>query len=330
VIRYALHDLTLGVEHVESCAEEELDRVLHGLSWRRAGESETPPALTLSIRANGAGHSIPASAREVLRAGDYLGFEDDDDFYLTDGATLLRVRSREGRGEVRVAESFSARGADSRHDFWVFSLVKLLQGVGVYSLHAAGLVAPDGAGVLLVGDSGSGKSTLTIGLVRLGWRYLSDDAVLLRSRGSEVEALTFRRSFYIEGSAAERYRELELGREIPDAKGGWRRRVGVEEAYPSQRVPVCTPRLLLFPRIVPRFASALGAVDSATAMGRLLAQSSSQTFDRVGTPNHLLLLKQLLRQTRFYDLEEGTDLHEKPALLGELLAAAPLTTGTVS
>ena len=330
MVRYALLDLTLEVEHLEGSAGRELDQVLAGLSWRRMQAVAAPPSLTLSIRCTGGGHEVPASAREVLRADGYRGFEDGGDYYLIDGATFLHVRSRERRGEVLVAPSFSSRTPESRHQFWMFALVKLLQGVGVYSLHAAGLVAPDGAGVLLVGDSGSGKSTLTIGLIRLGWKYLSDDAILLRIGASGVEALALRRHFYVDGSAAGRYAEFSLGEEFPDTKGGSRRRIAVDAAYAAQRVPSCVPEILLFTRIVPRAASALAPVEPAIALGRLLAQCAREAFDRETTAAQLRVLNRLLRQTRFFDLEAGSDLYENPALLEGLLAEAPRTAGALS
>jgi hypothetical protein len=321
-VRYLLHDLSLEVSNAERSLDEELERVLRGLNWERTAELPGEPALTLSVCGNGSSHRIPAGAREILRRDDFRGFEQDGSFYLTDGATLLHIRSDEARAEVLLAPSFSSRDPDSRRQFWMFALVKLLQGAGVYSLHAAGLVAPDRTGVLLVGDSGSGKSTLTIGLIRRGWRYLSDDAVLLRRTTSGIEALALRRHFYVDAPAAERYAGLPLGDVVPDAGGGLRRRVGIEDAFASQRDAACVPRVLLFCKIVPRESSALVPVGAATALGRLLAQCVRQAFEREATADHLVLLRQLLRQTRFLDLEAGSDLHRQPALLEGLLAEA--------
>jgi len=318
VTRYVLHDLTLEVRGIEADSAREVDGVLHAMPWR-VTEALGPPTLTLSIDVDGAAHAVPAGARAILRTDEYSGFEEHGSFYLTDGETVLRVRARDRRGDVHLAPSFSARPSDLRRQFWMYTLVKLLQSAGVHGLHAAGLVAPDGAGLLVVGDSGSGKSTLTIGLIRRGWRYLSDDAVLLRRGERAVEALALRRHFYVDADAASLYPELPRGEEIPDASGGRRRRVGVEEAYPSQRVSACEPRILLFTRIVPREESALISVDPSVALGRLLAQCVRQAFEREATSQHLVVLKQLLKQARFFDLEAGADLHRSPALLERLL-----------
>ena len=319
--RYALQDLTLEVEQADTAGEEEVDRLLRGLSWSKTGGAAGSPSLSLTVRP-GDGSSLPAAAREVLNAGGFRGLESDGDYYLTDGESLLHLRASEGRGEVRLAPSFFSKPYASRHEFWTFALVKLLQGIGVYSLHAAGVVAPDGTGILIVGKSGGGKSTLTIGLIRNGWRYLSDDAVLLRSTAAGVEALAFRRDFYVDSPAAERYAGLTLAEEVPDATGGRRRRIGIEEAYPAQRAPKCSPAVLLFSRIVPRDRSALTPVDRATALARLLAQCASQVFEREATARHLVVLKELLRRTEFYDLEAGRDLYENPVLVRDLVSEA--------
>jgi hypothetical protein len=49
------------------------------------------------------------------------------------------------------------------------------------ALHAAGLVAPEGV-LLIAGRKGSGKTTLAAALLAAGWRYLSDDTVLLHAQ----------------------------------------------------------------------------------------------------------------------------------------------------
>ncbi len=194
--------------------------------------------------------------------GDGLrGLENGNEFYLTDGASLLRLEPRMGRGEAWLAPSFFLKPPLVRQNFWVFALLKLLRPAGIYGLHAAGLVAEDGKGVLVVGRSGSGKSTLAIALVRSGWRYLSDDAVLLRSRPEGVEALALRRHFYVVSAEAGDYADVPLGEERPDNGGGFRRRVGVETSYAAQRVAACTPRVLLFSRVAPEEHSAVFPLD---------------------------------------------------------------------
>jgi hypothetical protein len=201
--------LSLEVSNSERSLDEELERVLRGLNWERTAELPGEAALTLSVRGNGSGHRIPAGAREILRRDDFRGFEEEGRFYLTDGATLLHVCSDEARAEVHHRAFFLyTRDPDSRRQFWMFALVKLLQGLGVYSLHAAGLVANDGAGILLVGDSGSGKSTLTYRIdpprLAISLRRRGPPAADgFRDRGARAPAALLRRR-----SRADRYADL--------------------------------------------------------------------------------------------------------------------------
>jgi hypothetical protein len=320
--RYAFHDLTLDVEGAEAEKGVELHRILDELSWERTDGSPARPTLSLSVRLDADSLPLPSTAREVLGGDGLRGLESGDEFYLTDGASLLRLESRTGRGEARLAPSFFLKPPLLRQNFWVFGLLKLLRPAGIYGLHAAGLVAEDGTGVLVVGQSGSGKSTLAITLVRSGWRYLSDDAVLLRSRPDGVEALALRRHFYVVSGEADDYADLPLGEERPDSCGGFRTRVGIEAAYPSQRVGACTPRVLLFSRVAREKQSVVLPLERADALGRLIGQSSPQLFDRETMAAHLSTLNLLLRQSAAYELSAGIDLRDDPAMLSGLLAAA--------
>ena len=67
-------------------------------------------------------------------------------------------------------------------------LPRALAHQGHFVLHAAAVASDDGA-VLLVGGSGAGKSTLAAALLKRGWKVLSDDAVVVESRGSRPVAV---------------------------------------------------------------------------------------------------------------------------------------------
>ena len=103
----------------------------------------------------------------------------------------------------------------------------------------------------MVGESGCGKSTLAIQLIREGWGYLSDDAVLLRLQPEGVEALAFRKPFSINTDNDTQYADLPYGGEDgPHPPGNKKRRVDIQDAYPEQYVTGCVPRIVVFPRII--------------------------------------------------------------------------------
>jgi len=318
---YALDDLVLELHSAER-RREDLNRLLQELSWIRVESSRDNPALYLSVSSKTHGFKIPPNCREVLRADGFSGFELGDDFYLTDGSSLFHLRSAKGEGYATLAPSFFAKPGLAQANFWCFGLLKLLRELGIYSLHAAGLAPRDGGGILLVGAPGSGKSTLAIGLIREGWKYLSDDAVLLSYESEAVHAMALRRSFYIDAVRSSDYSDLPLGEEAPDSNGGKRRRIGIHEAFTEQYVSRCLPHILIFPRIKRQEQSALKPLDSVSALQILLAQSAPQLFDRSTMAGHLEVLKRLLQQTEKYELKTGTDLYHEPAKLVDLLEQA--------
>jgi len=316
---YAFHDLILQTEREEQGGGEDLARLLEGLSWVRIPPRTVEPHLCLSISLCSNGLRAPPAARELFRVDGFCAQESGEDIYLTDGSSLLHLQPAQGRGSAFIAPSFFAKPPLLQNNFWTFGLLKLLRPLGLYSLHAAGIVSNEGVGLLIIGPSGSGKSTLAIGLARQGWHYLSDDAVLLRSRAETIEALALRKHFYIDADASVSSGEIPLGEETPDNTGRTRRRVCLEEVYPAQYMARCLPQVLLFARIVPDAQSTLLRLDRVHALRHLLASSGPQLFDRSTMTRHLEVLKRLIRQSATYELRAGLDLYHDPTTLIRLL-----------
>jgi hypothetical protein len=316
---YAFQDLILETEQEDQDRGEDLDCLLQELSWIRIAPLTRKPDIRLSISHHANGQAVPPGAREVFHADGFCTQESGDDFYLTDGSSLLHLQPVQGRAMAFIAPSFFAKPPLLQHNFWAFGLLKLLRPLGFYSLHAAAVVARGGLGVLITGPSGSGKSTLALGLIRQGWRYLSDDAVLLRAHAQAVEALALRKHFYIDADAAVSAREIPLGGEAPDGNGRPRRRVCLEEVYSTQYIARCLPQVLLFSRIVADAQSTLLPLDRVHALRHLLAASGPQLFDRSTMTRHLELLKRLVQQSTTYELRAGLDLYRDPMTLIRLL-----------
>jgi hypothetical protein len=319
---YAWQELTLAVQHDRPQPAAELGALLHDLSWVRTSGGTHAPALCLTVHLDASGPNVPPTAQKVFHAEGFQGLACDDEFYLTDGASLFLMQVEQGRGEVWLAPSFAAKPRHLQRAFWACGVLKLLRPLGLYSLHAAGVVRDAGAGLLIIGRSGSGKSTLTLGLLRQGWSVLSDDAVLLRQQPEGVEALACRRHVYVDADAAARHADLPLGEEVPDGAGGRKRRVDIEAAFPAQQVAGCRPRVLLFSQLVSQPKSAVHPMDAPTALAQLLAHSGPQLFDRPTMRPHLEILQQLLHQATAYELQAGHDLYVQPSTLIDLLAEA--------
>jgi hypothetical protein len=279
-------------------------------------------SLRLSVRPHDHQLKVPSSACQVFRANDIQGFEAGDDFYLTDGSSILRLEPSHGYGDVRLDAEFFAKPLTLQVDFLAFGVVKLLRPLGLYGLHAAAVITQEGLGLLVVGQSGSGKSTLSIGLIQKGWRYLTDEVVLLRRQPEWAEALALCKGFYLNDGAARLLSDIPLGEEVPVASGGLKRRIEIEAVYPRQYAPHCIPRVVLFSRIVPEAQSSLRPLDRLTALKHLLMQSGPQWFDRGTMDRHLEAIKTLIQQSAIFELRAGQDLYDNPLTLVRLLAEA--------
>jgi hypothetical protein len=141
VSRYAIHGLELLVETDVAAAAE-------AVAMSYGAFAIGPEHPTLMDRA-----SISAS-----RAGD-------------------RVRLEDHRGRVSFVKG-ETEAVLGLLDRVVMAVLDRLHGRGILGTHA-GVVEIDGRAVLLSGRSGRGKSTLTLGLLRRGAGWLTDELALI-------------------------------------------------------------------------------------------------------------------------------------------------------
>ncbi len=320
---YRFHDLSLEVSQEEPVTGVGLLPLLQDMSFVSLQEGEEKTSLCLSIRMSDQVVNFSGAAREVFRMDGLCGREQGSDFYLTEGTSILHLQVSKGEGEATLASSFFQQPPLLQQRFWGFGLLKLLRSVGLYGLHAAGVVSPTGLGLLVVGESGCGKSTLAIRLIREGWCYLSDDTVLLRLQPEGVEALAFRKPFSINTDNDPEYADLPLGGEDgPHSSGKKKRRVDIQDAYPEQYVTGCVPQMVIFPVIIPELQSTLHPIGRLSALGRLLSQSGPQLFDKRTMPHHLEVLNRLVSHCRIFELRAGLDLYREPGTFDRLVSEA--------
>jgi hypothetical protein len=316
---YTFHHLSLAVPQEGLEIAPELGPLLRDLSFVAVPALTQPPSLHLAVYWHEHEVSVPDSAREVFRTDGFRGFACGDNFYLTEGTALLHLQATKGQGIAWLTSAFCTQPLLLRQQFWAVGILKLLRALGLYGLHAAGVVSGTGKGLLIIGRSGSGKSTLAIGMIRQGWRYLSDDAVLLRLHPDGVEALAFRRPFSIDAHAAIGDATLPLGNEGRHLSGKRKRRVEMHTAFPGHYTPYCRPHVLLFVRIVSEAQSVLRPLSCCSALKHLLEQSGPPLFERHTMALHLEVLTRLVRQATPYELQAGRDLFGQSSLLVQLL-----------
>ncbi|MFL6334797.1 MAG: hypothetical protein ACJ754_15910 [Pyrinomonadaceae bacterium] len=241
-------------------------------------------------------------------------------FCRTDGRTYIFERDGSAvraAGGGRGVEVWIGGGPDSRDRSALARLVfeatmVALRRCGLFELHAAGVVEPEsGGGFLVVGPSGSGKSTLATQLASAGWRYLSDDALLLRGAGAElVEACALRREFAVTeqtvaAGVLEGFEDL-LHEPVPFDP--LKRRFKPHTIFPEGFSETCVPRALFFPVITNEPASGARRLTQAETMRGLLRMCPWACYDRQAAATHLGLLARLARQAAGFELHAGRDL----------------------
>jgi hypothetical protein len=314
---YRFLGLGLEVRPADLEARAQLPRLWADLSWHRSRDTDAvQPDRCLSFDLHDEPRSLPPTLRHAFTTSSFSGFENEDGFFLSDRESVFHLRSARLEGHAYLAPSFFARSLTQQYAFWSFGVAKLLRSVGLYTLHAAGLVRTAGDdAILIIGASGSGKTTLTLDAIRHGWRYVSDDAVLLSGADAGgVAAVGLRKHCYIDADATARHDGFAFGANIADDSGGKRRRV-LLAGHESQRTDRCVPRLLLFPTIANREHSVMRPLGQAAAFTALLEASCEQLWDRHTMPQHLATVKALVAQAPAFELQAGRDVYRDSSLV---------------
>lgn len=281
------------------------------------------PGLRLRLAPSEKPCAIPKTCTSRSRAYGLTIVEMSQGYAVHDGASLFEINPEAGRARIRLHSSFQRKALQFQSDFFLVGISHLLLARGFFDLHAAGLIRND-VGYLLVGASGSGKSTTAMSLVYRGWRYVSDDAVLLCHGTRGVEACGFRRHLYLDVSVSNHWSHL-IHNSVTTLDSSAlsiqsKRFVDLEQVYPGRLRSCMSPRLLVFLRLLPVSMSTLSPLDQTSALLRLLRQSASLSFNRQFASKHLHLLSQLIAQTRQYELLAGRDALDDPSRLDELLS----------
>lgn len=238
-------------------------------------------------------------------------------FHICCRLSAMELDLARGCGTASLDEDFWEYPLEDRREFFLLTFLMLLRRRGLFGLHGNAVAAGD-AGLLVVGRSGCGKTTLTLSLVLEGWRYLSDDALVLRRGPSGVTALAFRRGMSLTVDTAARFLDPETwhaGARLREEKV----MVHLDSLFPRSALGQCRPRAIVFPRVVGTRRSQLAAASETSAFVRLLEQSPGIMTDRASVKAQADVLRLLLDQCTAYDLALGMDVFEDPASLSSLL-----------
>lgn len=225
------------------------------------------------------------------------------------------------RAKLFLREGFWQSSIGEAREALLACFLGLFRSFGVYGLHANAVDARD-AGALLVGKSGSGKTTLAAALVESGWRFVSDDAIALRSDGPSVEALALRRSCSMtEATALRFFPDQWLHASPAGAVSRDKRLFDFHARWPHSFRPRCAPSLLLFPEVVDRARTALEPLDSAEALRGLIEESPGILWGGEASSRQMETLSALARNCRSYRVLSGADVLDHPAAVARLIEA---------
>jgi hypothetical protein len=260
---------------------------------------------------------VPRGAQRVAEQRDIQAWSSGWALYLSCTGHACRLDLSAGVAELVMPSP----PALQRKDIVTYALLLLLRRRRLYGLHASG-VSRNGMGCLFVARSGSGKSTQAYSLVRQGWEYLGDDAILLRNRGDEVEALALRRDLCLDPALAHAFPELLIHQQEDPLAGKGKRRLPMPALHARSLIDGCAPRLLVFPEIVSAPVSRMKPLDPADALLRLVRESIVVALDPDVMGAHLTVLSRLICQTRSWRLLAGQDLKDHPELVAPLIEHA--------
>ena len=314
---YAFHGVSVAV----SADHPSVNRSLRSYLRHFPGEYTDSPDISFEFttvsdaachvvqRPEGHGrHVYDPMEGEALCVGDklYLNYGDR-------GRVLCDAES--GQVRVSVLESEVDNDWFISHPMFIFAFMEALRRHGLYAMHAAA-VCLDGKAILLPGNGGSGKSTLAIGLIREGFGFLGDDIVFLSRHDGELNVLAFPDVVDFTEDTAKMFPELRHLLSTPPGDRP-KRHFRAEDIFPLEYVPVCTPGAVVFPTISGRSESCINPLGEDEALHQLTP--NVLLTDARSSQQHLDVLAELVRTTRAFTLDTGTNFAEVAQLLRVLL-----------
>ncbi len=258
-----------------------------------------------------------SGATALLYHGPTQCFVTDHGLVLWDGASTLRILDEGRRIQIDVHPSSIDRPFKFTTATVMMTLLLALRYHGYFHLHASAAQFPDGQTWVVPGESGVGKSTLALAMFSAGARWLSDDALLLRAAGGEVEIIGWARKIRLTAQTANAYPALRSLCVACPAESLRDFEVDPRAAFEGRGLRATTSQpTLIFPLIADAQDSSAITLNRAEAFGRLLHACAWVANDRIpGRAAQLDLLARLVDGARAFEVSVG------PRILTEPLAA---------
>ena len=323
---YQIAGRFLSVEFPDFTAVDSVDRYLSVLRATRVDRIGDSGASRLILRNENA-----EALSELI--GCYVTEEagTETSFYSTPSLYAVRLGNSTVRAGIdRTVLASLADDLDRQSVLFervlAHALATALRRAGAFELHSAAVVDPETSiSALIVGPSGSGKSTLALQLAASGWKFSSDDVVLLTASAEKVDAFGLREHFALTTETVTKSGVPGLAPGLLGKTVGLDHKLVLkpENVFPSQHLRSCIPEVLIFAHRAEAPQSRLEAITQADAMKRLLRITQAASLDLPTAGELLNILGRLARQCRAFDLHSGTDLlgdrHYTARFLGTII-----------
>ena len=276
------------------------------------------PRVTISI-ACGAAPPHPEHLEPFAVAQGGICYTDANSYFFSNNGSVVEATTAAPRVQVWLAENCLNDGVAMAQLIFNATMTALRR-CALYELHAAGVVNPDGGGVLVIGPSGSSKSTLATQLAAAGWKYLSDDTLLLYENGGGIEARALRRVFAVTNETFDVFDNLQLPAPTIAPFDPTKLRFEPDAVFPQGFSLSCRPTSLFFSRLTNE-KSSTRRLSPAETLTKLLRMCPWACYDKATARNHLQVLSDLARQARGFDLSVGRDLFGQPEKTSDYLMA---------
>jgi len=220
----------------------------------------------------------------------------------------ITARSNYQKGIIRSYLSSQCKfPREVIEDLLIFRPLRLMLGKYGFPIIHAGCVAIGDWGILIPSIYGRGKTITTLNLVRKGFKFLSDEYVLLKESNGKIEAHPLPQRIGIRKDLMNLFPELKFLRDRKDSFHR-KKRFWIEEAYPKAAAKACYPRLIIFPNFKKNCKLDLAKISKKEALLNILKDKESFAISmgilkhRDSALRHFNILSSLIEQTDTYQL----------------------------
>ncbi|MEW6601380.1 MAG: hypothetical protein AB1499_10465 [Nitrospirota bacterium] len=309
-----------GVNLHLQCDQRLYSKISKYLNYFYAGKLRPnikPLTYNLSIKKDPP--PVPVTAVASLKA-EYMTFYRDgaDSYYTLHNGSIIRFSPLTGTAEGFIRKE-SLNDTARLLSFIGAPISENLKFNSLYCFHSAAL-EKNGVGYLFSGDSGSGKTTTTLSLVSAGFKYVSDDVVLLEETDEGIVANSMTKTFNVDRVSIGRYSDLASKVTLPDEKG-IKTSIDMSRLVPGSFINYLRPDVIVFLKRHLRGRSRIVPLNQMEVFGRLLKQSVLSS-NREISRQQLQFFGKLVRQVRGFELLSGQDIFEQTGTLLSLLRTA--------